>query len=64
MTESTALIAKTNDVGDVNRKFGLAVCLTSIPHPQIGGKFTATPGGLTNIFMVALTSSMVEIVNK
>ena len=26
------------------------VCLTSIYHPQIGGKFTATPGVLTNIF--------------
>jgi hypothetical protein len=26
------------------------VRLTSIDHPQIEGKFTATPGGLTNVF--------------
>jgi hypothetical protein len=26
------------------------VRLTSIVHPQIKGKFTATPGGLTNLF--------------
>jgi hypothetical protein len=26
------------------------VCLTSINHPQIEGKFTATPGRLTNLF--------------
>ena len=26
------------------------VRLTSIDHPQIGGKFTVTPGGLTNLF--------------
>ncbi len=26
------------------------VRLTSIVHPQIEGKFTATPGGLTNLF--------------
>jgi hypothetical protein len=26
------------------------VRLTSIDHPQIEGKFTATPGGLTNLF--------------
>ena len=26
------------------------VRLTSIDHPPIGGKFTATPGGLTNLF--------------
>ncbi len=25
------------------------VYLTSIDHPQIGGKFTATPSGLTNL---------------
>jgi hypothetical protein len=37
--------------------------LTSIDHPQIEGKFTATPGGLTNFFMVALASSMIELVN-
>ena len=30
-------------------KYG-AVCLTSIHHPQIEGKFTAAPGGLTNLF--------------
>jgi len=26
------------------------VRLTSIDHPQIGGKFTATSGGLTRVF--------------
>ena len=26
------------------------VHLTSIDHPPIGGKFTTTPGGLTNLF--------------
>jgi hypothetical protein len=36
--------------------------LTSIVHPQIEGKFTATPGGLTNFFMVARTCSMIELV--
>jgi hypothetical protein len=38
------------------------VHLTSIDHPQIEGKFTVTPGGLTNLFMVARTSSMMELV--
>jgi hypothetical protein len=38
------------------------VRLTSINHPQIGGKFTTTPGELTNFFMVARTSSMMELV--
>ena len=40
------------------------VRLTSIHHSQIEGKFTATPGGLTSVFfMVALTGSMIELVN-
>jgi hypothetical protein len=30
------------------------VCLTSIDHPQIEGKFTATPGGLTILFYVCI----------
>ena len=34
---------------------------TSIDHPQIGGKFTATPGGPTSVFfLVARTSSVLE----
>ena len=34
---------------------------TSIDHPQIGGKFAATPGGPTSVFfMVARTSSVLE----
>jgi hypothetical protein len=40
----------------------LTVRLISINHPQIGGKFTATPGELTNFFLVARTSSMMELV--
>ena len=36
------------------------VHLKSIDHPQIEGKLTATPGGLTNL--VARTSSMIELV--
>ncbi len=39
------------------------VHLTSIYHPQIGGNFAATPGGPTNLFMVALTNSWSELVN-
>ncbi len=39
------------------------VRLTSIVHPQIEGKFAVTPGGLTDYFMVELTSSMIELVN-
>ena len=35
---------------------------TSIDYPQIESKFTATTGGLTNYFMVARTSSMIELV--
>ena len=38
------------------------VHLTSIHHPQIGGEFTATPGVLANIFMVARTILMCELV--
>ncbi len=34
------------------------VCLTSIYNPQIVGKFTETSGGLTNLFIVASTSSL------
>ncbi len=30
--------------------YARTVCLTSIDHPQIEGKFTATSGGLTNLF--------------
>ena len=37
------------------------VRLTSIHHPQIEGKFTATPGGLT-VFLVAGTSSVIRVV--
>jgi hypothetical protein len=40
---------------------GVTVRLTSIVHPQIEGKFTATLGGLTNLFMVARTSLMIEL---
>ncbi len=32
------------------KKKNHTVRLTSIDHPQIEGKFTATPGGLTNLF--------------
>jgi hypothetical protein len=40
------------------------VRLISIFHPQIEGKFTATPGGLSPVyFMVALTSLWSELVN-
>ena len=35
--------------------------LTSIEYPRIEGKFTATTVGLTNFFMVARTSSMIEL---
>ena len=31
-------------------RYGTTVRLTSIDHPPIGGKFTATPSGLTNLF--------------
>ncbi len=34
---------------------------TSIDHPQIEGKFTATPDGLPNLFYDALTSSMIVV---
>ena len=44
--------------------FSFTVRLTSIDQPQIVGKFTATPGGQFNIFyMIALTSSIIELVN-
>jgi hypothetical protein len=48
---------------DINHRPHVTVRLTSIDHPPMGGKFTATPGGLTNLFYgVARTSSMIELV--
>jgi hypothetical protein len=38
------------------------VRLTSIHHPQIEGKFTATPGGLTTILYGSRTSLFSELV--
>ncbi len=35
---------------DATKLFFCTVHLTSIHHPQIEGEFTATPGGLTNLF--------------
>ncbi len=37
--------------------------LISIVHPQIEGKFTATPGGLTSVFYGWLTSLWSELAN-
>ena len=41
---------KGNIVVEVRGNQKATVHLTSIDQPQIGGKFTATPGGLTNLF--------------
>ena len=42
------------------------VRLTLIDHPQMGGKFTVTPGGLTQLILWLhwLPSSMIELVNS
>jgi hypothetical protein len=40
----------TNNEDTLFMMLVVTVRLTSIDHPQIEGKFTAAPGGLTNVF--------------
>jgi hypothetical protein len=49
VTEEVNLIDKTS-LSEEEAWIANTVRLTSIHHSQIGGKFTATPGGLTSVF--------------
>ncbi len=47
---------QSNGGGNIFKHMFLVICmdtvrLNSTAHPQIGGKFTATPGELTNLFL-------------
>jgi hypothetical protein len=47
---STKKSTPSEEISCWHKSVKTKVCLTSIDHPQIEGKFTATPGGLTNLF--------------
>ncbi len=58
--------ALENFLLEIARKLFLVLrteCLTSFCYPQIEGKFTAMPSGVTKKFFLALTSSSSELVN-
>ncbi len=57
--ENIPKVGLLSSLGNRSKAGSYTVCLTSIDYPQIEGKFTATTGGLTNLFYGC---SMIELV--